>query len=178
MEEWLITEIREDFDGAEDRWLIVFQVPTKYAPDGVFSYSFPKSAFSYRAAEFGYNVDDPDDREALFQHVIHGGYLGATGQLTASGDLNPVRKQRLVAKQAVTERLASVRSTLRVTQADRPVLKVAGRAGLAAKTPADVLDVIRADMRIDRDLIANWGTKVDEIRADHARTEKMRSEHG
>lgn len=173
MEDWVITEIRENHDGVEDRWLIVYSVPTKYAPNGVFSYSFPKSAFSYRAAEFGYDVDDPDDREALFQHVIHGGYLGATGQTTAASELNPVRAARHVAKASAAVRLESVGRAVRMSQAAKPVLLVA--SALAAEAPTDVLDIIRNDMRIDRDLIAAWGEKVQQMREEHARDEARRS---
>lgn len=175
VEDWVITEIREDYDGAEDRWLVIYNVPKAYASDGVFSFSFPKSSFSYRAAEFGYDVDDPDDREVLFQHVMHEGYLGATGQLTATGDLNPARGTSEAAKGRAAQRLAEVRRTLRMKQAERPVVKRAGRAALADDIPADVLDVIRADMRIDRELISKHASMVNRVRADHARDEARRA---
>lgn len=158
MEDWVVTEILEDHDGVDERWVVIFNVPKNYAADGVFSYSFPKKTFAYRAAEFGYDIDDPDDREALFQHVLHEGYLAATGQLTARGQFNPLNSEKHQAKTLVQERFQAVQAKVRMSQAAKPALKVAGLA--AADVPADVLDVIRGDMRLDRDLIVEHSEKV------------------
>lgn len=167
MEDWEVAEILEDHDGVEERWLVIFNVPEKYAHDGRFSYSFPKKTFAYRAAEFGYDIDDPDDREALFQHVLHEGYLAATGQLTARGQFNPLNSEVRQAKTLVQERFQAVRAKVRLSQAVEPALKVAGLA--AADVPADVLDVIRGDMRLDRALIAEHAEKVNGWRDDRLR---------
>ena len=161
MDEWSVIEINEDFDGVHERWEVVFSVPTKYAWNGRFSYSFPKKTFSYRAAEFGYDVDDPEEREALFQHVLHEAYLATTGQLTANGPLHPLNDEPVKMKAAVRGHFdANVKRSMKITQHASPRLKVAALARTETAPPADVLDVIRNDMQIDKELIATYSKHV------------------
>lgn len=162
MEEWSIQEIREDLSTpGEERWLLIYNAPPEFAPDGVFSYSFPKMSFTARAAEFGYNVDDPDEIEDLFQHVIHEGYLMAAGD-RHDGMVNPYVEAADSAKKRVKDQLASVRKTVRLSQAARPLIAVNGRQ--TADTSGDVLDVIRNNMQIDRPTVAEWRQRVEQSR--------------
>ena len=172
-EDWEIVEIREDLSGREERWLVIYNVPEKYARDGMFSHSFPKSTFSYRAAEFGFDPDDPDDREQLFQLVLHGAYLWKTGRLSADGDLNPINDRQHVVRSAAGRHLSEVKQVVRLKQSASPSLRVSGIS--KESVPSDILDVIRNDMRIDRELMAAWGKKVEGLREERAREKVRRS---
>lgn len=71
MGDWEITRIVEDLGSPDgDRWLVVYQVSTDVAPDGVFSMSMPKAVLNTYAALFEYDVTDPEHLDDLFDHVM------------------------------------------------------------------------------------------------------------
>ena len=71
MGDWKITRIVEDLGSPDaDRWLVVYQVSTDVAPDGVFSMSLPKAVLNTYAALFEYDVTDPEQLDDLFDHVM------------------------------------------------------------------------------------------------------------
>lgn len=71
MGDWEIARIVEDLGSPDaDRWLIVYNVSTDIAPDGVFSMSVPKAVLNTYAALFEYDVTDPEQVDDLFDHVM------------------------------------------------------------------------------------------------------------
>lgn len=71
MPDWKIIRIVEDVQARDaDRWLIVYAVAPEYAPDGVFSFSVPKGILNTCAAVYEYDLDNPDEVDDLFDHVM------------------------------------------------------------------------------------------------------------
>ena len=71
MDDWEITGIVEDLESPDgERWLIVYRVSTDIAPNGVFSSSIPKSLLNTYAALYEYDIDDPEQVDDLFDHVM------------------------------------------------------------------------------------------------------------
>ncbi|MFC7582419.1 hypothetical protein ACFQYP_00415 [Nonomuraea antimicrobica] len=71
--DWVLVEVHDDLhvEQQDDRWLLIYEVPTTVAPDGRYSVSYPKGMVNDWAATYGYDLDDPGDVDALFDHLFH-----------------------------------------------------------------------------------------------------------
>lgn len=149
MSEWQIIEIREDVEHSDaERWLVVYRTPIEYAPgSGIYSYSFPKDIFHNWAAVYGYNVDDPQDVEALFDHVTYHAYINEVLRKEGRADEIVANPFELGADEA----RARVQAHVAEFKASRP-LAAAPAARLPGGRSPHPHDVIRADMatRLDR----------------------------
>ncbi|MFI7449533.1 hypothetical protein ACIBQX_18700 [Nonomuraea sp. NPDC049714] len=71
MSDWSIIRIKDDAAAkGSERWTIVYSVPVEYAPDGVFSFSIPKNSLNSVAAAFEYDIEDHDQADAMFDHLM------------------------------------------------------------------------------------------------------------
>lgn len=100
MSDWEIIRIKDDPAASDtERWTIVYQVPVEYAPDGVFSLSIPKATLNVHAAAYEYDIDDPDQVDALFDHVMTRPMLTASvlGEPAPSGLASLMRSKNSTA---------------------------------------------------------------------------------
>ncbi|MFD1547022.1 hypothetical protein [Nonomuraea guangzhouensis] len=108
MSDWDIIRIKDDV--AAGRWTIVYNVPTEYAPDGIFSFSMPKDAFNSVAVAFEYDIENSGHVDDMFDHLMTYPMLAAPlvgepasdgfGALMRSGD--PAGSPYVDARNAVT----------------------------------------------------------------------------
>lgn len=148
--DWKILDVVEDL-GAGDgpRLLITYSVPTKHAPDGVYSYSFPKDSFNVYAAVYGYDVNDEQDRQDLFDHVIHQAYLNTVlAEQDADDEFlkHPRKVGRARAKQVAKDRLTEHRAVLPVAAPADEAGAGSARLGLKANLSTDVMQHLRSHM--------------------------------
>lgn len=152
---WEIVRLQEDLTNPDDeRWLITYSVPAEYATNGVYSYSFPKSMFNSYAAVFGYDANDPEQVEDLFEHVLQWAHTGEVLRREgSSADVDPFAVTAGQARAAVKANIERARKALPVVERQSAV--VAAR-GAASAEVGSVLDAIRADMlsRLDPEAIA------------------------
>jgi hypothetical protein len=100
MSDWEIIRIKDDVAASDtERWTIVYQVPVEYAPDGVFSLSIPKATLNVHAAAYEYDIDNPAQVDALFDHVMTRPMLTASviGEPAASGMASLMRSKSSMA---------------------------------------------------------------------------------
>jgi hypothetical protein len=145
---WEVVNVHEDLDADDGhRWLIVYSVPVEYAPDGVYSVSLPKDIFNNWAAVYGYDVDDPQDVDALFNHVTYHAYINEVLRKEGRADEIVANPFELGADEA----RARVQAHVAEFKASRP-LGTASAATSPGGRSSDPHDVIRADMatRLDR----------------------------
>lgn len=174
MNDWKIIDVIDDLESGDGaRMLIVYSVSTKYAHDGVYSASIPKDHFNMIAAAFGYDIDDEEDRQDLFDHVVHQGFMHAVkskrGDSPALSE-HPKRVGKRQAKQAVRTHLEEFRKTGFPVEADTGEIAAKGfkaaRAGsLMGKLKAEmeqILDPVRVrdyegllDPAVDSAMVAN-----------------------
>lgn len=173
MTEWTLVDVVDDpaDDPAEDRWLLVYQVPSEYAPDGIYSVSVPKELLGGFAAAYGF--DPVAEAEAAFDYLVHLPFMqevarrqaepftekGAAAQVS----FNPYEMPASASRLRAAEHLDAFKKTHRIV-ANAPAsqasgLVASGTARVAAKAQMTMLEAVRADM-IDR---------VDPARAAEAR---------
>jgi hypothetical protein len=175
---WELTGLADD-DQADDgeRWVIEYQVPPEVAHSGEYSVSMPKDYALELAAVYGYDVDDPGDREDLMRHVTYLAYARET--LSREGRLHEVQFDPF--SMPAAEARERVQAALKELEAARPIgqaaeTQVTTRAAprmLAARGKAaapDIHAILRADMeqRLDRDAVEERAQWVEQVR-----TEKM-----
>lgn len=169
MSDWEVVSVREDLDSPDGhRWLITYRVPVEYAPDGEYSYSFPKNIANNYAAVFGFDVDDEADREQLFDYVVYMAYINAVLFREGRGDeviANPFEMPQGMAKAAILRQVEEFKR-------DRPLREAQSSAarGLAADAPPGVHDTVRADMaaRLNRTQISEMAAFFDDARSELA----------
>lgn len=169
MSGWEVVSVLEDLDSEDGhRWLIVYRVPVEYAPDGVYSVSLPKDIFNGWAAIYGYDVDDPQDVEALFDHVTYQAYINEVLRREGRADEiidNPFHLGADEARARVQAHVAEFKQSRPITQSQ--MVKVAAGDLVAGARNVDVHDVIRADMhaRLDKAVVAERADAVKDTRA-------------
>lgn len=164
--DWVLTDVADD--SQDDRWLLVYQVPSEYAPDGTYSVSMPKDMLTDFAAAYGFDPADPDDAEAAFEYLIHLPAMQevarrAADPFAAQGmerqvAMNPYEMSSEVARRLCEAHLAAFKRVHRIVSdapaarasGIRPGTTVAARA-LAAPASVSMLDAVKADMiaRVD-----------------------------
>lgn len=142
MHDWKILEVREDVQSDDgERWLVIFQVPLEYSSDGIFSYSFLKSTFNFRAAEFDYDIDDEDELDELFEHVMYEAFTVHQGVFVDPHDWSPSD-----ARDMARETLRNAKKDVKMTH------QGTAKMGLRQFDSADdghPFGQIRKNMRID-----------------------------
>lgn len=165
MDQWHVVGVHDDTDSSDgERWLITYQVPLAYAPDGFYSASIPKGLVNNWAALYDYDVDDPQELDELLDYVLYTVYMDEV--LRKEG-----RRHELVSDPFgdPAEAKASIRAHLKDFKKARPLVQTADaklqRKAAAGKSVGDLHDVIKQDMksRIDREAIGE--TKVHAHRA-------------
>jgi hypothetical protein len=70
VKDWKLVEIFDDVGGGEERWLLVFEVPTEFAPDGRWCSSFPKTIVNDVAGVYHMDIDSDEHLEEMIDHVL------------------------------------------------------------------------------------------------------------
>ncbi|WP_424533621.1 hypothetical protein ACOZ38_25130 [Sphaerisporangium viridialbum] len=151
---WTLIDLLDDVrhDEANDRWLLIYKVPTDIVSSGDYSYSYPKNLGINLAAVYGYDVTKPEDVDELFDHVTYQAYMWETLRQegrTLELQHNPFEMNVDAARSLV----GGVVSTLK---RDRPIVHGAAKAKLMRASDGTLHDVLRRDLvaRLDPDVVA------------------------
>ncbi|GAA3027185.1 hypothetical protein [Streptosporangium longisporum] len=149
IETWALVDVHADVQPDGDRWLLIYNVPAAYASDGTYSVSYPAGMINDWAATYGYDLDDPAEVDALWDHLIYAPYIAEVARLEGRAHeaaRNPFEMTADAAREMARDQLRQFKKTRTITTAS--ALAVAGRAARASGT---LLDRIRADMvgRVD-----------------------------
>lgn len=155
MNGWTVVEVREDNDAGDfDRWLVLFSVPKDISADGTFSFSLPKDTFNFKAAELGVDVDDEEDVDLLFDHVMQLAHAVFVGESIATQHLGTPE-----AKRQAWSRVEALRADPAVNlTSNAPDSRTMGAID------GSPLTVIRAGMGLDKRKIASWAAHVEDVK--------------
>lgn len=154
VEEWVIRSVVEDADGTEPRWLVLFDVPTEYAPDGVYSVSMPKDIVQNYAALYGYDVDDPADMDELHDYILHTAYMGEVDRRKGESaeKFHPYKNRMEDARAAVSVSLAAFKETRAITESTTARIEWSDPlTGEKLEEVGSVVEFIRQETKIDRE---------------------------
>ena len=168
MTDWVLTDVAEDSQAQDERWLLVYQVPAEYAPDGTYSVSMPKGMLADFAITHGFDPADPDDASAAFDYLLHLPFMQEVARrgvepFAAKGALrqvamNPYEMSAAAARGLAGDHLAAFKQAHRIVSPS-PAAQASGIrpgatvAAAALRTSTSMLDAVKSDMiaRIDLD---------------------------
>lgn len=155
---WEVVDLRED----GDRWLVIYNVPAEYAPDGTYSVSFPKSMYNQYAAIFEYDLDSQQDVDDLFDHVTYIAYVNAVLHKEGRGhevvaspyDVDPA------------EAKATIKAQVAEFKKNRPIMQGRQVRESMAAPSNDIHGALRNDMiqRLDKTNVGGLAETVAQTR--------------
>ncbi|GIH26079.1 hypothetical protein Aph01nite_43890 [Acrocarpospora phusangensis] len=150
---WKMLRVDEDLESEKTpRWLMVFEVPQEYAPDGVYSVSIPKGLVNDWAAVFEYDMARQDHVDDLLDYLVYFAYINEA--LRREGRADEVLSDPLALDPGQARSM--IKGQLSEFKAERPIVQEADlNRTMSATVSAGPLDVLKSAMRerIDHDLI-------------------------
>lgn len=155
-ESWVLIGLSESDGGGRgnDFWNLTYEVPERYSNNGMYCVSIPKILIENYAIEFGYDIENPDEVDALFKHIS---YLGPMIEKDKENGVDPsTRIPRLLgaknARASVHEQIAEIEQNMPVIQRNLTRIKMGVKA-YGAETPEinteiDLFEVMKADTNL------------------------------
>jgi len=172
VETWTLVDVHADIQLDGDRWLLVYNVPTEYAPDGTYSVSYPADMVNHWAVTYGYDLDDPAGVDELFDHLLLAPYMAEVARREGRAyelASNPYEMAATSARELARDQVAEFKQAHAIESESAPAaMKASGRTD-GGKTGGTLLDTVRADMlaRVDRAVI-DEGRALADIEREHA----------
>lgn len=174
--EWIITDLYNDIqiDEANDRCLLIYEVPIEHAADGIYSVSMPKNMITDFAATYGYDLDDPADVDDLWEHLIHLPYMMETARREGRAHevaVNPYEMTAQAARKLAKDQVAEAKQRGRITE--RPTPASTATHSASAAEVSGILDIARRDMLGRADAAAARSLAAEKQRTRQQTQERM-----
>lgn len=166
--EWNLIDLHNDvYDNLEDdRWLLIYKVPEEIIAGGDYSVSYPKNMANSFAATYEYDVDNQDDIDEMFEHLMYRPMMIEVGKLEKTSvqiAANPLEMRASSARSLARGFIDELKNRdYKIVES--PIRNISSIS--ASITIQSIWDLVKSDMsmRIDRGKINSIKQRSREMR--------------